>query len=114
MKRILLLIGGCLLIACTKQQGTVDPTVVNGDTITYTKHILPLVLKNCALSGCHSAASRQSGVELPAMIKQLADGGRIRARVIHGTPSYMPATGKLSALEMNVIKAWLDKNAPMN
>ena len=114
MKVLVFILGGCLFFACTKQKGTVDPTMVDGDTITYTKHILPLVQKNCALSGCHSSTSRQSGVELPSMIKQLADGGRIRARVIHGNPSYMPATGKLSPLEMNIIKAWLDKNAPMN
>ncbi len=114
MKHVFVVLTVTFFIACTKQKGTVDPTIVNGDTITYTKHILPLVTKNCAISGCHNAASRQSGVELPVMIKQLADGGRIRARVIHGSPSFMPATGKLSALEMNIMKAWLDKNAPMN
>jgi len=113
MRGLLLFITLIYGVACTKQQGIPDPSVVDGDTITYTKHILPLVTKNCALSGCHDASTKQSGVELPLMVKQLADAGRIRERVIHGKPSFMPATGRLSALDMNIVKAWLDKNAPI-
>lgn len=53
-----------LFASCTKDKA-IDPGTIVGNcdstSITYNKHIKQILENNCALSGCHDAATKQSG-----------------------------------------------------
>ena len=50
------------VVACQKASTTTYDCT--GTTMTYTTDIKPIMDANCALSGCHNAASREAGFDL--------------------------------------------------
>ncbi len=107
------------ILSCTKTVGPLkkdEPVPVEFcDSISYKEDIVPIITRSCIKSGCHDAATKAGGVEYTAMLKEKADAGRIKARVIDGTGGFMPAdVGKLPENELKIIQCWLDKGAPNN
>lgn len=102
-------------VSCTKDIGPNPDLVVKTtsacDTVTFTKHILPIFNSECVT--CHSAGGQNPELSNYTLIKTQVDGGRIKARVIDG-PSFMPASGRLPDNQINLIKCWLDAGAPNN
>lgn len=102
-------------VSCTKDIGPNPDLIVKTsnacDTITFTKHILPIFNSECVT--CHSAGGQSPELSNYTLIKTQVDGGRIKARVIDG-PSFMPASGRLPDNQINLIKCWLDAGAPNN
>ncbi len=100
------------LSSCEKKVGKVPVTapVAVGfcDTVTYSKHIKPIVDTKCV--SCHNPGFKSGETEFGSyeQFKQKADAGRIKARVIDGTGGYMPQTGKLPDNELRLIQCWLD------
>lgn len=76
----LLSIAGASLPSCADFQGTVDPTyglpglVVANPTLT--RDVQPIFDRRCAFGGCHSAATRQAGLDLSAGASRAALVGR--------------------------------------
>jgi hypothetical protein len=126
MRNVRIIAGGSviffalLITGCDKKVGkypAADPTAVNCDSVSYAKDIKPILEQSCAKGGCHDAVTRQSDIEFTSYgdAKTQADLGRIKARVIDGTPSYMPAdVGRLPETQIKKIQCWLDKGAPNN
>jgi len=82
---------------------------VNCDTITYTKHIKPIIDGNCI--SCHQTGLENgfTNLESYTLVKAKAQEGRIKARVIDGEPSYMPQDkGKLPKAQLDLISCWLN------
>jgi len=108
------------LTACDKKVGkfpVADPNAVNCDSVTFAGDIQPILARSCAKGGCHDAGTKQNGIEFTSYstAKTQADLGRIKARVIDGNPSYMPADlGRLPENDIKKIQCWLDKGAPDN
>jgi uncharacterized membrane protein len=104
-----------LILSCTKDKGKLPvevppPPVEACDTITWTKHIKKIVETKCSTApGCHTGAAPSGGVSLDtyAQVKNQADNGRIKARVIDGIPSFMPQGGQLPQNEKDLIACWL-------
>lgn len=103
------------LVSCTKDIGPNPDLVLKTgcDTVTFTKHILPIFNSEC--NSCHSP----SGLQNPyltdySLIKAQVDAGRIKARMIDGSPSFMPTAGRLPDNQINLIQCWLDAGAPNN
>ncbi len=117
--KIYVIISFCLIavffvFSCTKDEGTLPvatppPTVEACDTITYTKHIKKIMDVYCV--SCHKSSSDVGGVGLStyAEVKDRADAGRMKARVVDGVPSFMPQGGELTAAQKNLITCWLEK-----
>lgn len=97
--------------ACDKKVGKTPviaaPSQNECDTITYTKHIKPIIDANCV--SCHGATSPSAGLPLVdyTEVKSAADLGKIKARVVDGNPSFMPQGGQLPPGQIKLINCWL-------
>jgi hypothetical protein len=90
----------------------------NTDTAYFTD-ILPIFTSNCAFSGCHNAASRQSGYELDSYASIISHGiiaGNALNSVVYQdiASGYMPLGGNLPSAQTALIKKWIDQGAKNN
>ncbi|MBK8634596.1 MAG: hypothetical protein IPN72_13920 [Saprospiraceae bacterium] len=106
----------------------IDTTVVdtsvlisncNPDTVYFEKDILPILLTNCSLGGCHTAASRQNGV-VTDNYNRLVQTVGIRpfepekSRLflsITSKNNIMPPSGRMSEDKINLISKWISQGA---
>jgi hypothetical protein len=106
-----------LLTNCDKQIGKVEkattPKPGACDTITYTKHIQPILASSCGLSssGCHGSVGAGGDLNNYAQVKAIGESGKIKNRVIDGVPSVMPLGGpKLPQTQLDLIQCWITNN----
>lgn len=80
------------------------------DTITYTKHISPIIQSNCATGSlCHGAGASQVNLTSYSLVKSIADNGKLKSYAIDGTPEIMPKGGpKLPQNQLDLIQCWLN------
>jgi len=64
-----------------------------------------LISTNCAISGCHAGAQSPNFTNDCNIINNKA---LIKARVVDGIPSFMPAAGPLPTSEKNKITEWIN------
>ena len=107
----------CLLItACVKDIGKLPPSVVNNgtgtsngcDTVTYTKHIRPLLDNYCV--SCHGTTPVAGAFPLMSYsdIKTYADNGQLKSTVFDAQPELMPQGGPpLPQDQKDLIMCWL-------
>jgi len=106
-----------------------SPTVsakCDPDTVYFVNSILPIILSNCAMSGCHGNGSSEEGVEL-SNYKNIFKTGKI----VYGNPeksklyqSIVGSNGKktmpsspnnrLSTDQVNLIKKWIEQGGKNN
>ena len=124
-KSTLILAGACISVlafiaGCDKKVGklpvqtTPPPPPDACDTITYNKHIKRIFDENCV--SCHNPRLPSGSVEFNNYtdVKNKADAGRIKARVIDGEGGFMPQGGELSAADKNLINCWLNNGKKEN
>ena len=91
----------------------------NPDSIYFEKDILPILLSNCALSGCHNASSRQNGVVTDSYNKLVQTVGikpfePAKSKLyltITSKNNIMPPSGKMSDFNINLISKWISQGA---
>lgn len=112
MKKYILLvatIASVVTVGCLKDQAAQVKTVVTQpgacDTITYTKHIQPLMNNYCAYSGCHST-NNAPRVPLTTYSEVSLQAASIDNHVF--TIGDMPMGGTMSAAELQQLRCWLD------
>jgi len=98
--------------------GTVVVPLVDCDTITYTKHIKPIVTGNCT-ANCHKPGNSQAAPQYDYETHSgLMQSGTVKLRnrviIIHDMPKFSPNPDGLPALEKKIFECWLDKGAPNN
>jgi uncharacterized membrane protein len=126
-----------LAISCRHQiPGITDSPGSNGnnppvssscsaDTVYFQQQVLPIFISNCAMSGCHDAASHQEGMVLTSYSGIMAGG--IRAGDPGNSKIYkLITTGKagdrmpqpprnpLSQEQINLISKWISQGAKNN
>ena len=119
MKKLLL--PGLLLMALSscyndKQEDLYPAGGCNTDTVTYSRTIQPILNQNCALSGCHDAASAMSGVVLDNYNGAKAKQDRLVGVINHET-GYSPMPKGLPKLDdctIAKITKWVAGGAPNN
>lgn len=114
---VALIFGFALFVTnCDKKVGNTAPTNIAPpppgacDTITYTKHIAPIMASGCGntSNSCHGSGSSLPKLTNYAEVKLKAEEGRIKARAIDASPSAMPPAGKLPQAQLNLITCWIN------
>jgi hypothetical protein len=122
MKKIAILLGALTILSfvmCTEKKGKLGPTTgvssttTGGnsacDTVTYLKHIAPIMTAEC--NGCHNNPPRVN-ISTYAGIKGEVDNGNFKQKVV--VNKTMPQGGTLTPKQLELIACWLDKGAPNN
>ncbi len=105
-----------LLIGCDKKVGKIPTTPVAAcDTITYEKHIKPIIDAKC--NSCHGNPL-SGGAPIPLVtyfdVKAAGDDGSLKKTVIDGMP-VMPYGGSpLPKEEQDKISCWLNNGKKQN
>ena len=89
---------------------TLTVTVPQGNTATsWADDILPIMEKNCAISGCHNGVSRSNNFREYASVKTHAKEIKSKTR-----DRSMPFDGSLTQNQIELISCWVDDGAPKN
>ena len=123
-KRIFFVAAGIAVIAlafnagCAKDVGKLPVasppvTVSFCDSISYNKHVKPIIATNCATPGCHNAGSVNGDYTTYAGLLIKVNNGSFKNRVFNAN-NPMPASGLLPKAQLDVLQCWLDKGALEN
>jgi hypothetical protein len=89
---------------------TLSVTIPQGTTGTsWTNDILPIMEKNCAISGCHNGVSRSNNFREYTSAKANAKTIKSKTR-----DRSMPFDGSLTQNQIDLIACWVDDGAPQN
>ena len=96
----------------------------NSDTVYFTNDILPLLVSNCATTGCHDSHSQRGGIDVTSYWKLIDSGivkiGRHKRSSLYtclsasGENLMPPSGGPLSASNQELIAKWIDQGAHFN
>ena len=102
------------------------PEPCNPNTVYFQTQVLPILISNCAKSGCHNQADHKKGVVLDTYSNVMATGdiesgkpnnSKIYKSIIASDPDDImpapPAAG-LSSIQINIIYKWIDQGALNN
>jgi len=93
------------------------------DRIYFQQQVLPILISNCTLSGCHNDASHQDGVILTTYEKVMSTGGiepgnpddsELYEMITESDPDDRmprPPVSPLSASQIQVIRQWITQGA---
>ena len=81
---------------------------------TYTTNIKTIVNAKCSVSGCHNGSANIVNFGSYAPLKERADNGRIRSYIFELKIMPPASASQLTDAEKDVIKCWLDNDAPEN
>jgi hypothetical protein len=80
--------------------------------VSFDIHIKPLIESKCATAGCHVAGTGRVVLDTYPAIKNIADNGQLKDRVL--TRKDMPPAGPLSVCDQETLRAWLDNGSVNN
>lgn len=100
------------------------PTVLvncSPDTVYFKQKILPLIVSNCAMSGCHDAISKREGVILTdytnimkeVRVSNPTNSSLYRSLIATGE-NRMPPAGSLPVEQINSVLTWIKQGAKNN
>lgn len=99
------------------------PITVNcsPDTVYFKQKILPLLVSNCAMSGCHDAISKKDGVILTDYANIMREvkitnpaGSDLYKSLIETGEDRMPPAGPLSTENISNVLTWIKQGAKNN
>jgi hypothetical protein len=99
------------------------PTLVtcSPDTVYFKQKILPLIVSNCAMSGCHDAISKKDGVILTDYTNIMREvrvsnptSSELYKSLIDTGEDRMPPVGSLPADQINSVLTWIKQGAKNN
>ena len=82
----------------------------NNEEVTFTNTVSPIIINNCATTGCHVAGTERVLLTNYTEIKAAING--VENRTI--TDKNMPPSGPLSACDISKLKKWIDDGALNN
>ena len=119
---LVLILTAVSVISCVKDVASLPPpdaplvtqTLCDSLNAKYSTVINPMVVANCAYSGCHDATGFNAPGDLNTYqgLKDIFDNGQLKSRVF--TLKDMPSTGPLPDSLLQKLKCWMDDNAPNN
>lgn len=107
--KVTLVLATGLLLSCEKKVGKLPPPPSSCDTISFEKHIKPIVNATCI--GCHNATFPTANYLLYEGLKAKALSGILKVKVID-QGSNMPLGGtKLPQSQLDLIQCWINNGA---
>lgn len=111
--------GGTATDICNLANLTTIPTVNATGAICFDTQVLPIIVSNCALSGCHDAKSKKDGYELTSyatitkkgIVAGDASKSKIYKSMIDTGEDRMPPAGPIASEKINIIKEWINQGA---
>jgi len=122
-----------LLYSCKHEKPLPEPSndpIVSmdcpSDTVYFQNTILPILVSNCAMSGCHDQESAREGIVLTDYMQIINTGSVERGNARHSSlykaisdlnaDDVMPPSnyGSLTSEEIDAIKKWIDQGAINN
>jgi hypothetical protein len=107
--------------SCTNDKDTPNdtPTVpTSGDTVCFTRSVLPIFQQNCGVSGCHSVSSAAKGyvyVDFQTITARGVVPGRASESLVYQvltrTSNRMPPSVPLSSANIQLIERWINQGA---
>ena len=97
------------------------PEVVNNrcDTTYYSRTIKPIIINNCAISGCHDGHSTlhnfNNYAEVKVVVEEIEDGESEFLHLIKiplNEPGHMPVGNILSPSDIQLIENWINNGYP--
>lgn len=93
----------------------------SADTVYFQQQVLPIFISNCAMSGCHDAASHKEGINLTSYSSIMAGGiragnpgsSKLYQVIIDGSMPQRPYN-KLSQDQINLLNKWITQGAKNN
>ncbi len=113
--KLLLIFSSCIaavaiISSCAKDEGKIPVVTVSAcDTITYTKHIKPIIDSSCI--SCHGTTPLPGAPPMTnyAEVKAVGDNGKFKATVFDAKPELMPQGGDpLPQAKKDLITCWLN------
>lgn len=93
------------------------------DTVYFQRDVLPILISNCAMSGCHDAATAQEGIVLASYAQVMASGevvpgdldeGDLYEAITENDPDKImppPPATPLTGAQIAVIRTWIQQGA---
>lgn len=106
-------------IDTTDHSGGGDTTKIDS-TVCFSRDVLPILISNCAMSGCHDEASHEDGVVLTTyayVMRNVTPGSLGRSElyevITEKDPDDImpPPPGKLTTEQINTIARWIKEGA---
>lgn len=123
----MLLISTILLVSCAYNKFDPDRAAVNclpADSVSFSKHIIPILNKNCSTSGCHTGFNPEGNLNLDASVayasltnprKGYTDTSNPKFSVLYSSliseSDPMPPNGRMDYCEIDQIVSWMKKGA---
>ena len=110
-------------------QAEVDPEVPCPlpEQVSFNNDVLPILVTNCAINGCHSGRTPEANFNLDASVAYATLSKRGSGYIDTLTPRYsalysamvsvdspMPPTGRLDKCKLEVIEKWMAQKAKNN
>lgn len=120
---MLLLAGSTIVAGCYNDKAdalypSTGSTTCDTTTVTFATQVLPIMVANCAISGCHDASSVQGGYDLSSYngVKQSVDNQRLLGSINweNGYQAMPQNTVKLTQCDINKITRWVNTGALNN
>lgn len=92
----------------------------SADTVYFEYDVLPILISNCAMSGCHDASTHAEGVILTNYAKTISTADVVAGNsansdlyksIIKTGSNRMPPNQPLTASQIAIIKKWIDQGA---
>lgn len=109
--------------------GTVIPpppatVTCSADTVYFQNTVLPIIISNCAMAGCHDAITHKEGLTLTnynGIMKMVKPGNASGSKLVSvittnnsGDVMPPPPMAKLSTTQIDAIKKWINQGAKNN
>ena len=92
----------------------------NPDTVYFTNTILPMIISNCAMAGCHDAITHAEGLNLTSysqIIRYISPGNPNGSKLYKNMVGYdnpMPPAGALPQAQLDAFYKWIMQGAKNN
>lgn len=125
MKKIIFILLGVILLTTCKHQSTQNPigsgnpidnpvVTPTNDSVCFSSQILPMILANCAQTGCHNAVDRAEGLVLTTYtsISNLVKNNVLVSSITTTSSKRMPyRQPAMDTASINLIKRWIKEGS---
>jgi hypothetical protein len=112
---LLFLFPALFVASCAEHDVPLTYECLNDEEVSYNEDVRPIVLSNCAISGCHNGdnGADKNWLNFASFQSNAAD---VKDRITRPVTAsgHMPQTGSISREQIQTIVCWVDQGAQFN